>query len=136
MEAPNGARAPASNARSSRQRFILRGVAGLAFLAATVTLVWGAVWQQPRHNPFETPGLLLWLLTPEPDQGYREIPVLPLGSRLSLASRDLCTESEQCRLNRMAGGQIRFRDSTGAEQTAARLHLSSSGHLFALTSSG
>jgi hypothetical protein len=93
--------------------------------------------EEPRHNPFETPGLLSWLLTPEPHRGYRGIPVVPLGSRLAFSPRGLCAKPDNCGgLAMTSGGQVRFRDDKGVDRIAVRLHRSTLRHIFALTPSG
>jgi hypothetical protein len=138
LEAPAKAATAPSNARWYGQRVFSRVAAAVSLLGIAALLVWGARWQERRHNPFETPGLFSWLLTPDPHRGYREIPVVPLGSRLGLSPRGLCAKPDDCGgLKTMPDGQTHFRDDNGIDRIAVRLHRSStSGHVLALTSSG
>jgi hypothetical protein len=138
LESATKTAAPASNARSRGRRVVLRVAAGVGLLGIAALLVWGARWQEPRHNPFETPGLFSWLLTPEPHRGYQGIPVVPLGSRLGLVPRGFCAKPDLCGgLETRPDGQVQFRDDNGVGRIAIRLHRSSSqGHLFAIESSG
>ena len=106
-------------------------------LGCIALLVWGARWQQPRHNPFDPPSLYSWLLTPEPHRAFQAMPVVPLGDRLALVPRGLCGKPQLCGgLAMTPDGQARFRDDKGAEQTAVRVHRSTAGYIFALTLSG
>ena len=60
-------------------------------MAAVLTLlVWGALYQKPRLNPFFKGDWKAWLLTRFPHPGYSQIPVIPVGSRSGFAPRELC----------------------------------------------
>src|SRR5262245_35441121 len=118
------------------KRAFLRMATGLLLFAVAALLIWGARWQEPRRDPFET-DFLSRVVAPEPHPGYRRIPVVPLGVRLALVERGLCARPNECgSLERLPNGKTHFRDAEGAVQDAAQLHRSTLGHLFALTFSG
>ena len=138
LEGSTPVRAPASNTKPHGQRSVFRVAAAVCFVGIGALLIWGALQQEPRHNPFETPSFFSWLLTPEPHRGYRTIPVVPLGIRLGLVPRGLCAKPDDCGgLKTTADGQAHFRDDKDIDRIAIRLHRSStSGQVFALTASG
>jgi hypothetical protein len=132
--------APTSRAKSGGHQVVLRVAVGMLLVGTIALLFWGARWQEPRKNPFATPGFWSWLLTPEPHRGYQGMPLVPLGNSLGLNPQGLCSKPDLCGgLKPMPDGQVQFRDDTGVDRVAVRVHGTSTpghGHGLALTSSG
>lgn len=99
-------------------------------------LVWGAIWQLPRDNPFSTPSFVAWLLEPQPHRAFREMPFVPREQRF--VPRALCEVADKCGgLAENSAGRLTFVDENNKPQTAVRIHrVASSGNLYAISSSG
>jgi hypothetical protein len=127
-----------SSGRTFSRKNISR-VGALAFLfLVALLLVWGAMWQIPRNDPFTTPSLLSWFTQPEPHRAFQAMPMLAKGERSRLVPRGLCTEPSTCGgLSETSAGKLGFTDSNGHLQSAVRLHRSpGTGHLYALSALG
>jgi WD40 repeat protein len=105
------------SARDARRTF-RRVVSLLLFIGTTAVLIWGAWWQPPRKNPFETPDILTWLFTPEPHRALASMPVVPSG-RLTFNQRDLCKDLQGCgSLQKLPDGTFILTDSGTVQQNA------------------
>jgi hypothetical protein len=104
-------------AAPQRLRTALRTGAAVFLTGVVGLLAWGAWWQQPRAEPFQVPDFFAWLFTPEPHRAYREMPLVPAGSRSNFVARGLCSKARV--LRRPAG-------LAGRRRCIQRLHKSRS----------
>jgi WD40 repeat protein len=125
--------------RSRSGIFWSRVISGLFLVLILALLAWGCFFQPPRNRPFEDPDPLTWFRGRDVHQGYKKMPMVPMGNFHQFAPRSLASESAPCcgLVVNDTFNTVRFTDTDGVTHGLARFYRDPQSEFgFAITPAG